>query len=339
MRRSSLAAMLVVGALWVPQVLAQDAAAENAPAAAAVKPGEIGAPAAELEIAEWVKGGPITLKEGRGQKVYVVEFWATWCPPCRTSIPHLTDVQKKFKDKNVVVIGITDEELDTVKPFVEKMGERMDYVVAIDKNDAMQKAYMEAYGQNGIPHAFIVNQDGVVIWTGHPMDKLDEVLQRVVDGKYTVADARDEARKAAELAKRRQALFEKGNEYIEALTGEGGIEKARPIGDEFLKLARDDHEVLNEFTWYLLTAPMFKERDYDFLVRAGKAAVDASGGESASVLDTYARALYDSGRKAEAIKVQKQAIELSKVDEQTKQLEETLKRYESGGAPPKPDGE
>src|SRR5687767_13027650 len=88
---------------------------------------ELGDPAPELQIAKWVKGEPV--KEFEKGKVYVVEFWATWCGPCRTSIPHLTEMQKKYEDK-VVFIGVSDEDAETVAPFVDKMGDEMAYRVA-----------------------------------------------------------------------------------------------------------------------------------------------------------------------------------------------------------------
>jgi thiol-disulfide isomerase/thioredoxin len=143
---------------------------------------KIGDAAAPLVIKEWVKGGPADVTDGKN--VYVVEFWATWCPPCRKSIPHLTDLQKQFKDKAVVVIGISDETPDKVKPFLKEQGDKMDYTVAVDDERKSSKAYMEAFGQAGIPHAFIVGKDGKVIWHGHPMDGLDKALEEIVAGKY-----------------------------------------------------------------------------------------------------------------------------------------------------------
>ncbi|MFA6244559.1 MAG: TlpA disulfide reductase family protein, partial [Candidatus Hydrogenedentales bacterium] len=80
--------------------------------------GKVGVPAPELTILEWAKGEPVTLADGKGKTAYLVEFWATWCPPCRKSIPHLTELQKKYKDKGLVVIGVTAEEPADVKPFV-----------------------------------------------------------------------------------------------------------------------------------------------------------------------------------------------------------------------------
>lgn len=133
-----------------------------------------------LKIAQWVKGQPIQLSAGRGKNVYVVEFWATWCPPCRTSIPHLTELQKKYKNQGVVIVGITNEPAEKVKPFVAKMGDKMDYTVAVDDNQATSKAYMEANGVGTIPHAFVVNKSGDLVWHGHPMQGLEDQIEKAL---------------------------------------------------------------------------------------------------------------------------------------------------------------
>ena len=138
---------------------------------------KIGDAAAPLKIKEWVKGEPVDMKNR--DKIYVVEFWATWCGPCRTSIPHLTELQKKYADKGVVFVGISDEKANVVKPFVEKMGQKMDYVVACDDERKTYAGYMEAYGRNGIPSAFVVDKEGTVAWAGHPMAGLETKLQQL----------------------------------------------------------------------------------------------------------------------------------------------------------------
>src|SRR5436190_7337149 len=103
----------------------------------------IGDPAPPLTIERWVKGAPV--KTGVGQNhLVVVEFWATWCPPCRKSIPHLTEVQKKFASKGVAIVGVSDETLAEVQPFVTSQGASMDYRVAIDSSKRMFKNWMTA---------------------------------------------------------------------------------------------------------------------------------------------------------------------------------------------------
>ncbi len=137
--------------------------------------------AAPLKIKEWVKGGPADPLDGKN--IYVVEFWATWCPPCRVSIPHLTELQKRFKDKGVVFIGISDEAPATVKPFVAKMGERMNYLVACDDDRQTFGPYMEAFRHDGIPTAFVVDKSGKVVWDGHPMGGLEQAIESVLAGQ------------------------------------------------------------------------------------------------------------------------------------------------------------
>ena len=124
----------------------------------------------------FVKGKPITIEEGKGSKVYVIEFWATWCGPCRESIPHLSELQEKYGHKGLVVVGITDESTSAVYPYVREMGSKMDYRVAIDKYNLTAKRYMEPFGLIGIPYAFVVDKSGRLIWHGHPMDPFLEQL-------------------------------------------------------------------------------------------------------------------------------------------------------------------
>src|SRR5678816_2605837 len=82
---------------------------------------KVGDPAPKLQVGKWVQGEPV--KEFAKDKAYIVEFWATWCGPCRTSIPHLNEVHNKFKDKGLIVIGQDCWEKDEslVEPFIKKM--------------------------------------------------------------------------------------------------------------------------------------------------------------------------------------------------------------------------
>lgn len=141
----------------------------------------IGDPAAPLDGLSFVKGGPVTIEPG---KVYVVEFWATWCPPCRESIPHLTEVAAKFKDKGVVVVGVSvEDEEETVRSFVEKQGDQMNYVVAFDPGKTVRDAYMKAFAERYIPHAFLVDGTGKVVWRGTPDSKLNEAIDKALAAK------------------------------------------------------------------------------------------------------------------------------------------------------------
>lgn len=388
---------------------------------------ELGDPAKPLDIKDWVKGGPVSLSEGKGKTIYVVEFWATWCPPCRTSIPHLTEVQKEFKDKGVVVIGVSDEKTDVVKKFVDKMGDKMDYVVAIDGGKTSE-GYMEAYGARGIPHAFIVNKDGNIVWEGHPMDGLDKALEQIVEGKFDMSQAKKRATVAAKLSeyvelslsgenpeklakleaelvaleeelgnimngekfdpadlKKRIAFGQKVMKYQQLIAAEAGeseiadlekeleasapkdfdfkafkenikkamvqrkesmkiqglftryaqavgedgdAEKAAELSKELAALKIESPEILNGIAWTILSSENIKERDTKLALDFAKRAVDATEGKEAGILDTYARALFETGDVAEAVTQQKKAIELTEDDEEKAELTATLKKYE-----------
>ena len=107
-------------------------------------------------------------------KPMIVEFWATWCPPCRASIPHLNEFNKKFKDKGLVVIGITDEDKRDVVKFRKTVP--MEYNVAIDKGGKLSAQF----GISGIPQAFIVGKDGKIVWEGHPGSLTDAEIEKVL---------------------------------------------------------------------------------------------------------------------------------------------------------------
>jgi thiol-disulfide isomerase/thioredoxin len=153
----------------------------------------IGLPAPALKVAKWVKGEPVAeLKTG---DVYVVEFWATWCGPCRATIPHVTELAHKHGGQ-ATFIGVsiwerptekTDEGiLALVEPFVKEMGDKMGYRVATDGiGREMAESWMTAAGRNGIPCAFIVGKDGAIAWIGHPMG-MDKVLDEVIAGTFDV---------------------------------------------------------------------------------------------------------------------------------------------------------
>jgi thiol-disulfide isomerase/thioredoxin len=146
----------------------------------------VGDPAPPLSISKWVTGDPIAENLETGQ-VYVIEFWATWCPPCRTSMPHLSTLQDQYGDQ-VKFVGVTRENDAVVQSFLAKdqapgktWKEAITYRLALDNQDATNNAYMRAAGQNGIPCAFIVGREGKVEWIGHPM-AMEEALKKVVGG-------------------------------------------------------------------------------------------------------------------------------------------------------------
>jgi thiol-disulfide isomerase/thioredoxin len=168
-----------------------------ATARAEPRPLSVGDPAPNLVVKSFVKGEPI--REFEPGKIYVVEFWATWCGPCRASIPHLSDLQKKKSDVSFIGVSVFERDQTKVKPFVEEMGAKMAYRVAVDavpenennSEGAMAKTWMTAAAQDVIPTAFIVNKEGKIAWIGSPMS-MDGPLEKITSGSWDLTAARAE---------------------------------------------------------------------------------------------------------------------------------------------------
>ncbi len=124
-------------------------------------------------------GKDIKLSDHKG-KIVIIDFWATWCPPCRKGIPDLIDIQKKY-DKKLVVIGISldTETKDDVVPFINKFG--INYPVAYGNMEVVK-----AYGNiQAIPTSFIIDQKGDIVDTHVGLvdksvyvNKIEELLKK-----------------------------------------------------------------------------------------------------------------------------------------------------------------
>lgn len=177
---------------------------------------QVGSKAPAIDAAKWVKGDKVeSFKPGH---VYVVEFWATWCGPCKQSIPHLTELAKKYAGK-ATFVGVSVWETDEgtkdtsyqskVEAFVKEYGDKMDYTVAIDGPDyKVANAWMKAAKQNGIPTAFVVDQTGTVVWIGHPMSELDETVDAVIQGTFDPKAAAEAAAAEAAMDEEMEKLME-----------------------------------------------------------------------------------------------------------------------------------
>lgn len=149
-----------------------------------------------------IKGSPA--QQFEIGKVYVVEFWATWCLPCIAGMPHLSKLANEYKDK-VTVTGVSVMErkitsFARITRFVDSMGMTMDYNVAAEDSNYMTENWLKVAGERGIPVAFIIDQSGKIAWIGHPK-YLDEVLPEIVRGNWNITEAAKKRKESKELAK------------------------------------------------------------------------------------------------------------------------------------------
>ena len=140
-----------------------------------------------LKADKWLQGAGVTAFEPG--KVYVVEFWATWCGPCVAMMPHLADLQDEYRAKGVTVVGfssVAQDKRDKAEAFVAQRGPKLGYTFGWGDSDETHAAWMTAAGQNGIPCSFVVGRDGKIAYIGHPLF-LDPVLPKVLAGTWDAA--------------------------------------------------------------------------------------------------------------------------------------------------------
>jgi peroxiredoxin len=103
-----------------------------------------------------LQGKSWSLRDLKG-KVVLVSFWATWCPPCRKEMPDLESLYLRFKDQGFLVLAISAEQENKVRPFIEN--EKYSYPVLLDPDGKVSERFVV----EGIPHSFVFNRDGKLV--------------------------------------------------------------------------------------------------------------------------------------------------------------------------------
>ena len=310
-------------------------------------------------------------------KLYIFECWATWCPPCVASIPHLNELNQKMGSKGVVITGVNvwegeknPEAAKKVKDFVKAQDDKMSYAVAIG-GDKFLRDWLEAAKVDGIPHAFVINGDGVIVWMGHPMQLNEKLLGDLLTGtaapepeknksekKTKDGTVKDETSSTLEklgealnnknwdlaekilpealltLNARDQANLKESAEAIIAL-GRGDPSKINAMYEKSAQDHIDNAEVQNEIAWDLLTNPRFgKNINLTLAEKCAVRAVALTKEEEADKLDTLARVRWLQGRKEEAIKLQEKAVSKASYLTLKEELQLTLDSLRKGVLPP-----
>ena len=325
----------------------------------------IGDKAPAITVDHWVKGGAIDGFED-GQ-VYVMEFWATWCGPCITTMPHLSGLQEEYGDK-VKVIGVSSEKSpEIVTEFLAKTNktdkklnnDRMRYTVAVDPDRSTSRVFMEASNQRGIPTAFIVNGNGQVAWIGHPMN-MDEPLKEVIEGTWDLEAAATAFRVEAEQENAMQemnsvyqaarasgewdvwittidiftAKYGDNDQMADAkfkalLTGKKDKKAAYAWAKQMVKKSWDDSQALNSMAWGIVDQTPEDLQDLDFALRVAKRASQLMDNKDPMILDTLARCYWEMGKKYKAIAWQEKAVELLSDGAMNASILETLNEYKA----------
>ena len=344
-------ALLTVALLTAPRT-----SFAQTPPPAAGKPAlslKVGDAAPALAIEKWVKGAPVASFE-KG-KVYVVEFWATWCGPCIASMPHVSALQRQYKDKGVTIIGVTSVDKDNPLTAVEKMvadkGDGMGYTVAWDSGLKTREAFKEAAGESGIPCSFVIDKEGRVAFIGHPA-LLDTPIEMIVAGTWDIAKGCAAMKwvksNGASLNPGRnpKAALAKIGEFevsfpgyesavftakFGALLKNGDFEAASALGNKAVERAVScgDSNQLNEIAWTIVDpATQPAQRDLVLALKAAESGAALTVEKDAAVLDTLARVWAWKGDFKKALEFEKKAAALG--DARFKaDIEKALAEYEA----------
>ena len=285
----------------------------------------VGDPAPQLKVEKFLKGDPVE-KFKKGQ-IYVVEFWATWCPPCRATMPHFTELQKKFKDKATFIsVNVwedkeyTDKTIEKVQEFIKGNDENMGYTIAFDgAKKETDLAYMKAAGRDGIPCAFIVTGDAKIAYIGHPVDEeFEQTIQQLIDGKFDMEAAMAAAKKRQaeeEVLEKNRAEIMKLNKEIQQLVKDEKTDEALAKLDELAKLLPKQMVVgvdMQKFT--ILLKSKTPEKAYEIAQKL----IDGPAKDNAQMLNAIAWGIVDPEAKVEepnvtlAMKAAELAVKLTK---------------------------
>ena len=304
---------------------------------------EVGDKAAPLKIQQWIVGDAVTPDKPDGKTAYVVEFWATWCGPCRQTIPHLNALHDKYKDQGLKIVGVSDEDVATIRPFAKQMNMR--YAVAADNKGATTKAYRA--GEGGIPHAYVIDKKGVVVWQGHPMAGLDTVVAQVLAGSFDAdmarkvgeqeaafqqAAQRNDLEGALDASRKLMALQPESYDRVEMvarlLAYKQDKQAIRALRTEAAQRFSDNADSLEALANGILANPDVELRDPALGLQCAEKAVQLTGRENAGALATLASAYYALCLIDKAIATQRQAIAKARDGELKAALGKTLAYYE-----------
>jgi thiol-disulfide isomerase/thioredoxin len=304
-------------------------------------PLKVGDPAPALKVTKWLQGDAVTRFEPG--KVYVVEFWATWCGACIRHMPHLAELQARYKDQGVTIIGFTSRDIrgvpdnteEKVAAFVRRRGPTLKYTFAYAADGTTIDAWLKAAGQGGFC-TFVVDKAGRIAYMGSPLF-LGMALPKVLAGSASAKAIGDEmAKVGADYQTACAPLERDGNpeaflralkefeakypplaDFLPAcglklglLLQRGNAGEGKEYAEALVAKAIEQNNVfLLEFAHWQLHDQKESKELLALAVRAAEALVRIDGGKEAHSLLILADAYFVNGDKAKAKEYARRAID------------------------------
>jgi thiol-disulfide isomerase/thioredoxin len=306
--------------------------------APSLKEGDV-APA--LKVTKWLQGDAVTKFEPG--KIYVIEFWATWCPSCVRHMPQMSELQAQYKDKGLTVISFTSQDIhgqpgntgEKVAAFVKKQGPKLKYTFAYAGDAAAADAWIE--GQESFP-VFVVDKAGRIAYIGSPLF-LEMVLPKVVDGSASAKVIGDEMAKVVADYRTVCTILDRDGDHEGFLRALTEFEKKYPSLAESLSLPafvaklgvllqkgtvrqqeeyaeplvakaiKQNNVFMLEMAHFLLHEKKESKALLALAVRAAEALVRIDGGKDARSLLRLADAYFISDDKTKAKEYARRAVE------------------------------
>ena len=283
--------------------------------------GEVGDPAPPLVVKEWINGKPAGPDVGTnvfnaGTNIYVVEIFHTANYPSHASITNLSKLQKRYRDKGVVVVGISDDPLEQVRQFVQQGGTNIQYSVGVDNERQTLFGYMSSVRQRGTPCAFVVGRDTTVLWQGDPRHGLGNVLEAVLAGTYDVKSARK-----AEVARIQMA------QYLGLVQRRDA--RAGAAGRTLLAARANDVALLCDMAFEISSIPKLAPRELALANAALDQAEKLCPTNTTRAETTRAILLFETGQREEAIARARKAVAEAKVAQDKANAEICLRKMET----------
>lgn len=207
----------------------------------------------------WLQGDPV--KKWEKDKVYIFEFWATWCGPCLAAMPHMEHLHQVLKENpNLQIIGVNvmdRKSPENLKEFLKNRPTPLTYTMAVDVDGKRTKAkWLDPLEVNGIPHVFAI-KNGKLIWRGHPLKLSEEMLTAMLKPDFSAASLPVET---ADARDKENKIFLQTRQMVNQLVQKNGRQGAAPL----LKQIQESNQFSQDRLIYLKTIP------FNVLLQQGK---------------------------------------------------------------------